>query len=459
MRYVPEVVFINCCHLGKTTSTETRRFGSLAANLGVQFINMGVKAVIAAGWAVEDNAATAFADSFYRHLLAGETFGEAAQMARRETWSRYRGVNTWGAYQCYGDPGFRLFGGGNRTATQRLPQFHSPAQLVAGLNNLAAEISMQSENDGHDPEQARARSLASEITNLFNRVPEIQRQHWQQRADVAAAVGFAWGEASAWEEALEWLERALRSDTGDCPIRAVEQCANFRVRLVGSRWQEIRQRGSEDEVESERNRLVDQIEETLRELDLINLRAPTAQRYRLLGSACKRLAWLSNRSGARREALINMERYYRAARECEPSRKTYAFTNWAMSTVLTRHYESPGDDSWRQPLQAEAMAQAAEARRLNAQSPNFWNAVGEPDCELVHLLVDLLSGTPTMSAEAVEDACARITELYRDAGRRGVSPRAFSSVLEHLDFLVEHCNAIDAAAAGTAIANIRNALS
>ena len=52
MRYVPELVFINCCHLGKIRSQDKQAFPALAANLGVQFIRMGVKAVVAAGWAV-----------------------------------------------------------------------------------------------------------------------------------------------------------------------------------------------------------------------------------------------------------------------------------------------------------------------------------------------------------------------------------------------------------------------
>ena len=59
MRWVPELVFINCCHLGKPGAGTDR--GALAANLGMQFIRMGVRAVVAAGWAVDDAAALAFA--------------------------------------------------------------------------------------------------------------------------------------------------------------------------------------------------------------------------------------------------------------------------------------------------------------------------------------------------------------------------------------------------------------
>ncbi len=419
---------------------------------------MGVKAVIAAGWAVEDNAASAFADSFYRHLLAGEAFGDAAQMARRETWSRYRQVNTWGAYQCYGDPGFRLFAGSSQTSSRVPPQYHSPAQLVAALENLAANIGMRTKDTiGQDVEDS-TRTMAMEINQLLNRVPEIQRHNWQQRADVAAAVGFAWGEVNAWDQAVEWLERAMHAKIGDCPVRAVEQCANFRVRLASNRWQQVRKLGSSDEVDSERYQLIETVEAAILQLDLINQRAPTPERLNLLGSACKRLAWLSTSNGARMEALINMEQYYKQSLELHEEEKPYAFTNWAFASVFARHHAS-ADDSWRQPMQARSQELARVARELNARSPNFWDAVGEPDCQLVHLLVDLLSGKPTLTVSEVEQACSRITELYREAGRRGASPRAFSSVIEHLDFLVDQCAAIEIESARTAISNIRNALS
>ena len=68
---------------------------------------MGVRAVVTAGWAVNDEAANTFAASFYTKLLdEGLPFGHAVFQARRETHERHPNCNTWGAYQAYGDPGF-----------------------------------------------------------------------------------------------------------------------------------------------------------------------------------------------------------------------------------------------------------------------------------------------------------------------------------------------------------------
>jgi len=69
---------------------------------------MGVRAVIAAGWPMDDAAAKTFARCFYEQLLNGVPFGESVHTARKETFGSHGGVNTWGAYQCYGDPNYRI---------------------------------------------------------------------------------------------------------------------------------------------------------------------------------------------------------------------------------------------------------------------------------------------------------------------------------------------------------------
>ena len=70
MRVVPEVVFVNCCHSGFIESTPVN---AIAANVATQFVAIGVRCVIAAGWAVSDGAAETFAKVFYSTLSVGPT--------------------------------------------------------------------------------------------------------------------------------------------------------------------------------------------------------------------------------------------------------------------------------------------------------------------------------------------------------------------------------------------------
>ena len=111
MSQVPEFVFVNCCFLGKVdgdAEAKAQLHYKLAANLGVQLIEMGVKAVIAAGWAVDDNAALLFAETYYKEMFSGTSFSDAIQKARSECFEKYPDNNTWGAYQCYGDQFYRF---------------------------------------------------------------------------------------------------------------------------------------------------------------------------------------------------------------------------------------------------------------------------------------------------------------------------------------------------------------
>ena len=116
MPVIPELVFLNCCHSGRVgavggAGTDGRlgvpatSANRLAASVARSLLLVGVRAVVAAGWAVDDRDAEAFAATFYGKLLdEGVTFGEAVTSARRAATR----TNTWAAYQCYGDPGFRL---------------------------------------------------------------------------------------------------------------------------------------------------------------------------------------------------------------------------------------------------------------------------------------------------------------------------------------------------------------
>ena len=109
MRIVPELVFVNCCHLAARSSEQllansqqAQGRARFAAGVAEKLINIGVRCVIAAGWAVNDIAARTFATTFYDSVLRGSRFIDAVAEARKAAYSD--DDNTWGAYQCYGDP-------------------------------------------------------------------------------------------------------------------------------------------------------------------------------------------------------------------------------------------------------------------------------------------------------------------------------------------------------------------
>lgn len=168
-----ELVFINCCHMGKVDKELEEHFQyrhQLAANIGTEFIKKGVKAVVVAGWAVNDAAAKYFAEKFYEGMLKGQTFGNAVRQARKSCFDDYPGTNTWGAYQCYGDPFYTLkTNGGNDT---------KKTEFVIGKEALIALENWSNKACSNQANHAELKSALEEISrrierSTLNRIDEI----------------------------------------------------------------------------------------------------------------------------------------------------------------------------------------------------------------------------------------------------------------------------------------------
>ena len=420
MRFVPELVFVNCCHLGLVEGgRDIDRLG-LAANLGEEFIRMGVRGVIAAGWAVDDRAGQAFASTFYHQMLAGETFGEAVRRAREDIWLRFPDVNTWGAYQCYGDPDFR-FHRDNVVQHRHLPPYAVAHELVTDLDNLAADL--------HAGSTGAVGSKA--IPARLARIPETQKDAWLQRADVQMALGFAWGEAEDWEMAIASMEKALTAEQGDCSMRALEQYANFRIRQADELWREAR-RQAPSKREKARRELLGRVESAILDLDTLCRRAPTIERLSLLGSAYKRLARMEAEGAPRIEALLNMAEHYRLA--YQRRRDANAYTNWQIASLLGElRGEVPVGTATSGDQDLDALLREVGLR--NADNPVFADSVSLADLQLLRLLLTVPATGKRRSPET--SGGMTVVSAYRNAIARGASPREISSLAEHIAFLLD----------------------
>ncbi|HZX54244.1 MAG TPA: CHAT domain-containing protein, partial [Ilumatobacteraceae bacterium] len=130
---VPDVVFLNCCSLGRIG------LNRMAAGLAREFMAIGVRALIAAAWPIDDKAAQVFAETFYRELIAGRPLGDTVTRARN-TCAEIGGRETWAAYQCYGDPGFVLRGS-RLSLGEAVAEPVSESDLIARLDGLAVRVS------------------------------------------------------------------------------------------------------------------------------------------------------------------------------------------------------------------------------------------------------------------------------------------------------------------------------
>jgi hypothetical protein len=405
MRYVPEVVFINCCHLGQTAG-ETRpptAFPDLAANLATQFIRMGARAVVAAGWAVDDAAAQTFARVFYQEMFAGSPFGEAVVRARERVFTAHGASNTWGAYQCYGDPQFSL---------QAAERRRSAESFVA-----AAELSVFAEGVSRAARSADGPAREARLLELKNVVGTVPEAWWRRSAGLCAAVAQAFGDLGDFAQADQYFSRMAAAGRADAPMSALEQLSNLRVRHATALAGEDRQK------RREALRLLRETETVLGNLVAMGR---SSERYSLLGSLYKRRAMLVE-GPARRAALEAMRRAYARAFDIagrdEPSARAYALGNRLAADVVLS-WRAPGRRG-RDDVRTGLRAHAEIAEALRRTSTAYFDLAATADGRLLSELAKGALPPPTRR---------RVQEAFVQAGLRGVAPRHRASFRDQLSF-------------------------
>jgi hypothetical protein len=93
------LVFLNACHSGRNAFALTRLSG-----LAEAFLAAGAGAFLGTHWAVVDEPARLFAETFYAAFLGGAPIAQAARRARLATRNRFRGDPTWLAYTVFAYP-------------------------------------------------------------------------------------------------------------------------------------------------------------------------------------------------------------------------------------------------------------------------------------------------------------------------------------------------------------------
>ncbi|MFO1330464.1 MAG: CHAT domain-containing protein [Rubrivivax sp.] len=229
----PEFVFVNCCYSGRDAPgvvSGNRQQAMLAASLALQFIRMGSKAVVAAGWRVDDSDGLAFAEQLYAALLAGEPFGQAVLQARQKVHQKGRS-NTWGAYQCYGDPDWRLIeldrGAGN-AIDQRGSSRLRGADRCMSAAELATRIQQAVQVAGDKPTADLLHQLQGLETTLR---ADADRAPWLDDSRVASAFGGAYRELGRHDLAWHWYRSAALARESQLTMRQVELAARSLTRL------------------------------------------------------------------------------------------------------------------------------------------------------------------------------------------------------------------------------------
>jgi hypothetical protein len=429
IRAVPPFVFLNCCHLGKVDETQAsgagRRpphFSKLAASLATQLIRMGVRAVVAAGWAVDDRLASVFAQELYQGLLSGQTFGRAVLNARQATYQAGPDRNTWGAYQCYGDPEFVLDLRSARGAAAPDPHgFVAPRELLDEVASLRA--------DAGQADLAGWAVLSRRLDELEQAAPADWRD-----GELLAALAAARRDVGSWKDAIEGYRKALDSWGAEVPMQAVEALANLEIRSA------IHLRKNSDPSYTSEGLIA----EAVRRLDWLMKLGRTPERLALLGSAYKRIALAAATDEERSRALQKAAESYRKADESYRAARGAINPYYALNWVACRYVTSAGQDP---ELLSRLTDCEQEAARLAIADPTFHHRLHALDLALHRHLIrgDL--------ADQEEDLVAR----YRKVVASGSASAEAASVAEHLEFLITFAESLSPGS-GPVLRRIANGL-
>ena len=413
MEVVPDLVFLNCCHLAKIDARPVA-YNRLAYSVARELIEIGVRCVVAAGWAVDDDGVHVRRNFLSRY--AARQFAirrRGVRGARRETYRKHGGSITWGAYQAYGDPAWQVSPGSASTSfAKSARKFVAPDELLDSIGAVRMKISRHRDVLS----KAYARTLAAELVELIDRSPK----NWAERPTVKFALAAAYAELGAdyFERARALYNTAILAEdwAGQVPIAAIEQLANLEARLGEHKSLPALIDGAVERLRNLDKATAPAVDCSFGEKDSL-LRTPTnPERASVLGSVYKRKAAIFARKIVAGDSTAATRREFNAAVQASISAyqsavkdlnaetfEPYPALNWLALKSLSGRF-TVGVDACRQC--------AKIANEKFARTPDFWCAAMAPEAALVESLCD---GSLGGAGAAVEHRLDQIAQAYTDA--------------------------------------------
>nr|WP_277398051.1 CHAT domain-containing protein [Paraburkholderia sp. Tr-20389] len=424
LKRTPALVFVNCCYLAARSGDQLLAQADVpaydrpryAANVAESLIRIGVKCVIAAGWAVDDEPAQKFATTFYRRLLDGERFLDAVAAARDAAW--LCGGNTWAAYQCYGDANWTLEPAAGSTGVRE----RSPDERYAGIASAVSLVLALEELE------TAARFEALESTERLQYLDERFGERWGARGNVAEAYGRAWAAAKNDDKAVAWFARAVSVGDGLATFSATDQLASLQAKLA---WTALKAKtaqpggASAADIDAARS----QIDATLVLLQSLLAVQRTVDRLSICAAAHKRIALIERVAGnaaAECAAIGTMLDLYREAEQLGDARSDSATFYPLMNRLAAELMAGMGADS----VSGFDADSVARLRRLIEQQarddPGFWNISAGTELRIYE----------SLAARQLECSLPAIRDDFDDLHTRVPARSYWSSVFDQCDFVL-----------------------
>jgi hypothetical protein len=164
-------------------------------------------------------------------LADGALLGSAVHEARKAVARQHPASMTWAAFQCYGDPGYRLVSKERRG--RATPAFVSARELLRRIQTvhvLAGKIGLP------DFEDIAARE--GELVDELDAYRKLVEEQWPT-PELLYDLGAAYAELGQFEPAVEiYRFTAAGPDSSRAPVKLFEQLASFEMRLAHQLWRD-----------------------------------------------------------------------------------------------------------------------------------------------------------------------------------------------------------------------------
>ncbi|MEJ6007364.1 CHAT domain-containing protein [Paucibacter sp. AS339] len=468
MEVVPELVFLNCCHLGQV-DREPQGAGSnkLAASVAREMIGIGVRCVVVAGWAVNDESARRFGEVFYEQLLLRRRpFGDAVFSARKEVWRAHPEDITWGAFQAYGDPVWLA-----EPAAEGVPgagpasRYVSPDEMLDELASLRSELARRGDSMG-------SRELQAEVDHVADALARRCPAGWLQNPQLQYALGKTWFDLGRWERArAAFLSAAQAVDRiGGVPISDLEKLVDVESRLgearaVAALGQAL---AGDAQAQQQLNAAEALIDLALRRLDGLDALVADGDAV-TLGTAGAKASTMHSERTALRGAAWQRKANLQARRLLSGHLDAAAADTaaQAMAHCLQQGVEAyragegrPGADhfspchalyrlaldaltDWHSPAEKDAAIELAQqCRRAAVQNfaiqPSPWDLLIQPEALLVERMIDGKLGRPDEEGRRwFEELADSYSEALRCVTVRPLQLEAMVDRLERLSRFVD----------------------
>jgi CHAT domain-containing protein len=460
MRAVPELVFVNCCHLAGRDieqllggdAGQGRNLPLFASGVAEQLIKIGVKCVIAAGWAVGDRAAHTFAKAFYTALLRGRRFIDAVAEAREAAYDE--DDNTWAAYQCYGDPDWVF----QRDRDEADVPSATSADEFSGIASAAAlKLALETIIVQSKSQQFKAQVQVERIRSLDKRFGP----KWGGNGSVAELFGAVYLEEQDFDGALRWYERAVYAEDGAASIKAAEQFANALARRAWDTVDNVRElrdkmkarlkEARKGRKAAERKDLVaakrsladaerslqsslpparQSVKEAITLLEKLLSVHPTMERENIYASVYKRLALIEAVAGQpaqEQKALEAMKLHYERAAAIAREHGLPDGFYPTLNCLAAELAANVGRRRWKGLDASVVKSTRASLEAKSSTDPDFWSVVGQTELRLYEALA---AGKLARARESLEKG-------YEDLYNRVRTPRKWSSVYDTAQFVLQ----------------------